>query len=267
MRQWRVIYDEPLSGQRNMAVDEAILNAVIAGRALPTLRLYAWDPPCLSLGYGQPVDDVDEARLSERGWQVVRRPTGGKAILHADELTYSVAMPATDELAQGDIVTSYRRISAALMCALESLGLTPSADPKSADAAAGGAVCFEVPSHYEITSGGRKLIGSAQMRRRGGVLQHGSLPLHGDIARICEVLTYPDEASRQQAQRQVRARATTLYDALGIALSWHTVAHAVERAFAETFSIAFTAGTLTQAETENADSLMHDRYAVIRKGK
>ena len=73
-----------------MAVDEAILDSIGLGESLPTVRLYAWDPPCLSLGYSQSIHDVDQGRLSEKGWGLVRRMTGGKAILHADELTYSL---------------------------------------------------------------------------------------------------------------------------------------------------------------------------------
>lgn len=89
MRQWRLINDFPAFGTRNMAVDEAILQSVTDGRALPTLRLYRWNPPCLSLGYGQKSSDVDFARAAALGWDVVRRPTGGRAILHTDEVTYS----------------------------------------------------------------------------------------------------------------------------------------------------------------------------------
>src|SRR6185295_7261954 len=94
MRQWRLIYDLPTTGAANMAADEAVLQAVSAGESMPTLRLYGWSPPCLSLGYGQKTRDVDFERIAANGWDVVRRPTGGRAILHVDELTYSVSLPA-----------------------------------------------------------------------------------------------------------------------------------------------------------------------------
>src|SRR5688572_28682565 len=111
MRQWRLIYDSPLPGSVNMARDEAIMTATAAGDVLPTLRLYAWDPACLSLGYGQTTRDVDFDRLISNGWEAVRRPTGGKAILHTDELTYSVALPEDDVLASGGIIETYLRLS------------------------------------------------------------------------------------------------------------------------------------------------------------
>ena len=94
---WRwLVMDVPLDGPANMAVDQAIMEAVAEERVPPTLRFYAWEPACLSLGYMQPVADVGRHHLAARGWDLVRRMTGGRAILHADELTYSVALPAED---------------------------------------------------------------------------------------------------------------------------------------------------------------------------
>src|SRR5690349_10912993 len=111
MRQWRLIYDIPANGAWNMAVDESLVESVGAGQSPPTLRFYSWNSPCLSLGYGQRFTDVDVTRVDQLGWDVVRRPTGGRAILHTDELTYSLSLPADDDLAAGTIVESYQRIS------------------------------------------------------------------------------------------------------------------------------------------------------------
>ncbi len=193
---WRLIIDEPCDGATNMAIDEAILEAVGRGDAPVTLRLYRWEPACLSLGYAQPVSDVDFARLAERNWHVVRRMTGGRAILHTDELTYSIALPLTHPLVSGTIPDSYRRLSSALMTALHKIGLDANADKRiNTHAAPVGPVCFEVPSDYEITASGKKLIGSAQVRKHNGALQHGSLPLCGDVSRICDALIFEDEGA------------------------------------------------------------------------
>ncbi len=260
MRQWRLIYDPPTSGIWNMAVDEAILQAVACGDAPPTLRFYDWDPPCLSLGYGQRANDVDFEAVTALGWTVVRRPTGGRAILHVDELTYSVALPGDDPLAAGDIVSSYRQISQALTAGLEQLGIHTQSEPQL-ERRSGGPVCFETPSHYEITVGGRKLVGSAQVRRYGGVLQHGSLPLHGDLGRICLALRYPDEAARAAAQRQVRARALTLVEAHnGHVFSWHEVADAIAEGFARVHGIQLLPAELTPAEYHQAERLAATVY-------
>lgn len=263
MRQWRFIYDQPLPGAVNMAVDDAILEHVLNGQSPPTLRLYAWSPPCLSLGYGQKLHDADLERIAAFGWTAVRRPTGGRAILHTDELTYSVTVPADHPLAQIDIVTSYRQISAALVDALQRLGLSPQAERATDMPRNPGAVCFEIPSHYEITVEGRKLVGSAQVRRKGALLQHGSLPLTGDLARICDALAYPDDASREAAREQVRSRAVTLSEALGTEVTWVQAADALAAAFESVFQAdgRSTAGTLTPSEVQMAEALIAGRYA------
>lgn len=259
MRQWRLIYDSPTSGARNMAVDDAILTV---GQHLPTLRFYAWQPSCLSLGYGQRAADVDFVRLSAAGWDIVRRPTGGRAILHVDELTYSLILPVDDPIAAGGILPSYRRIRCALVEGLKRLGLTPDPDTDAA-AVSNSPVCFDSPGRYEITVSGRKLLGSAQARRLGGVLQHGSLPLFGDIARICDVLAYPDETARALGRAQVRAHATTLAAALNTAhINWTTAADALASGFAAVFNVTFGDGPaqLSAAECDAADRLTADVY-------
>src|SRR5207253_7837683 len=143
-----------------------------------------------------------------------------RAILHADELTYSVALPAGHPLVEGSIIESYRRISAALMAAVNRIGLESRADKREKGPAQVGPVCFEVPSDYEITANGKKLIGSAQVRKSNAALQHGSLPLYGDLTRICDALAFADESTRQKARVRVLQRAVTLSDALGQTVTW-----------------------------------------------
>ena len=262
MRQWRLIYDIPAAGAWNMAIDESLMESVGAGQSPPTLRLYSWNPPCLSLGYGQRFAEVDFTSADLLGWDVVRRPTGGRAILHTDELTYSLSLPANDDLAAGTIVESYQRISLALLAGLIYLGAAPRADqrPEHIEVSS---VCFETPSHYEITVDGRKLVGSAQTRRKNAILQHGSLPLWGDIARICNGLLFPDDAARLSAEEHVRQRALTLADALGHEIVWLEAADAVAQGFAETFDVDFQnyEATLTDLEYDRAQQLMSDVYA------
>ena len=263
---WRLITDSPLSGSLNMATDEAILRAVGAGKAPPTLRLYGWSPACLSLGYGQPATDADLTAITAQGWHIVRRPTGGRAILHTDELTYAVCLPADHPLAHGSIVESYRRLSDGLLAMLRRLspqatiGADRKAVPDGDSRPALNPVCFEVPSDYEITADGKKLIGSAQARAHGGLLQHGAIPLHGDIARICEALAYPDSAARARAAEKVRRRAATLSEALGRPVTWAEAAEALQAAFAETFGIIFAAGALTQSESAMVAELLATKY-------
>jgi lipoate-protein ligase A len=252
---WRLLIDPPHDGIFNMAVDEALLEETAAGRSLPTLRFFAWEPPTLSLGFAQPVADVNRDALRRLGWGLVRRPTGGRAILHTDELTYSVTAPESHPLMQGGVLESYRRISLGLIAGLHLLGVEVQAEAGTRGRAAGNPVCFEIPSQYEISAGGKKLIGSAQARRPGGVLQHGAFPLHGDLARILQVLAGP-----QIPPERVHRRAATLADLLGREVSWQEAADAVTRGFTEAFGIEFRVGELTEEEKSRADALAHGKY-------
>jgi lipoate-protein ligase A len=251
MRQWRLIYDHPTNGVWNMAVDEALL---LSGGG-PVLRLYAWEPACLSLGYGQRFVEVDRTRLAALGWDVVRRPTGGRAVLHVDELTYSVVLPPGHALAAHDVIDSYRRISQALGAGLALLGEQPSADEVTSANSHRGPVCYELRSHYEVSLNGRKLVGSAQLRRSAGILQHGSIPLRGDIGRICEALAYPDEPSRCASREQVRQRAATLGD-----VNWEAAADALVKGFETALDVTFVQSKLTPAEQQLAEQLAVEVY-------
>lgn len=244
-----------------MAIDQAIMEEVAAQTAPPTLRFYAWQPACLSLGYGQFSREADQERIEAQGWHLVRRPTGGKAILHTDELTYSIAFPEHHPLVQGDILTSYRRLSAALLKGLHQLGVAAESMPLHAPPKSTGPVCFEVPSNYEITWRGRKLIGSAQVRRIGAVLQHGSLPLWGDVARICDALVFESESARVSAKDRVRERACTAEEALKCDLTWEKAAQVMAAAFAETFEVQLAPAELTSVEVERVARLVKETYA------
>ena len=263
MRQMRLLAESIFSpGARNMAVDCAIAEAVGSAAQLPALRLYGWQPTCLSLGYGQRLAEVAVEALPARGWGLVRRPSGGKAILHGDELTYSLCLPLGHALACGDVVESYRRISAGLLAALQILGLPAQAQPVAARSrASAGPVCFVLPSHYEIAIGGRKLIGSAQLRRGGALLQHGTLPLCGDIGRICDALNFDSGSAREKERGLLRQRATTLAEALGRAVSWAEAATAFRQGFAQAFGLELLEGSLSDAERERAATLQRERFA------
>jgi lipoate-protein ligase A len=257
---FRLIQDAHRDGAHNMAVDEAVSQAVSAGAQAPTLRLYGWAPPAISIGSSQRFASVDALRCEAEGVGIVRRSTGGLAILHTDEFTYAVALPKEHVLAQGDVLSSYRRISEAIMAALTRLGVREvQANRVAKEDKAQGPVCFEAPSDYEVIgmtdAGLKKLVGSAQWRRVDAVLQHGSLPLSGDIARICSYLSGAPEPER------VRKRAGTLSEALGKPVSWESVAAAWRDAFAETLDIVFETAPLSEQELAHADSLMTEKYA------
>jgi lipoate-protein ligase A len=250
-----------------MAIDEAILTAVAEGRSQSTLRFFAWEPPCLSIGYNQAADEVDIARCQQAGVDFVRRPTGGRAILHIDELTYSIVAPQDEPRVVGGVVESYRRLRAGLVRGLRLLGV----DVAQAEAGHGtvapigqdadvSAACFDAPSAYEVTAGGKKLVGSAQVRRRGAVLQHGSLPLQGDITRICRYLVVPSEERRQELRQELRARATSLELVLGRVVPLAQVAEALVRGFSEALNLHLEPGEVSQHEMALVQQFRGEKY-------
>ena len=253
---WRLLNTGFCDGATNMAVDEAILRGVVEGSSPPTLRFFAWQPACLSLGQAQPVADVDFDACRSLGVDVVRRPTGGRAILHVDELTYSVAAREDEPRVQGGIVESYRRLSEGLLAGLLRIGVpvrqVERPDGHDRDQ---GPVCFEVPSNYEIVVDGHKLIGSAQVRKNGAILQHGSLPLVGDIARICDVLAAQPDRDR------VRARAITVERTIGRQVTFDAAARAMAEGFASALNLRLEPGELTGPERTRAEELRREKYA------
>ena len=260
---WRLLRTQPAVGAWNMAIDEAILESTGQGSVPPTLRLFGWSPPCLSIGYAQPVDDVNMVRLKDRGWDIVRRPTGGRAILHTDELTYSICGRYNLPQLKGGVLESYQRLSQGLLEALQLLGIdadTPKETAQPILINEQNPVCFEVPSNYEITVGGKKLIGSAQARRKSGVLQHGSLPISGDLTRIIDVLHYIDESQREQARRDLLDHATTVERVLGYKGDWWITSYAFEIAFQKILNIELNKMDLSPAEGHRAVELYHEKY-------
>lgn len=244
----------------NMALDEAILEAVRKHQAPPTLRFYAWNPPCLSLGYAQSVKDADAAAIEREGWDLIRRPTGGKAILHTDEITYSISAPTDHPIFVNGILASYERISMALIAGLEGMGIKPelhATDRPSND----NPVCFQNPGPYEITVSGKKLVGSAQVRRAGGVLQHGSLPLQGDLGRICLALRYATEHDRKRAMREVSRQAITIERVLGKPCTWEEAVQYLTAGFEEAFRLSFSRQEPSQTEISRSLAILDERYS------
>jgi lipoate-protein ligase A len=247
---WRLLNTGLSDGPTNMAIDEAILMAVAVGLSPPTLRFYGWDPPCVSVGYAQRLrDEIDLDACCRLGYGWVRRPTGGRAILHVDELTYSVVAPVYEPRVAGDILTSYRRLSAGLVAGLGLLGCDARQAGEDAERHTPdpSAACFDVPSPYEVIAQGRKLIGSAQARRRRTVLQHGTLPLQGDVSRLGQVLALP-QAARDSLRVTLRQRAIALDEALGQAVSPDEAADALAQGFSQALHLTLAPGELTDDE-------------------
>ncbi len=246
---WRMLRSSPAPGVENMATDMALLREVRE----PVLRLYAWSPPAISLGYHQKISEIDTRRCATLGIDVVRRPTGGRAILHAEELTYAVILPADHPWFADGVYRVYERISGALLQALQTMGLPAVlAAPESSSEKkyARRAACFARSVRHEISVHGRKMVGSAQRRFREGLLQHGSIltgPAHEQLEQLLMQPASPD------AGPGLRQTAICMQDVLGRQPGLDEVVAAVISGFETFFQIELVESTLTQAETERRE--------------
>jgi len=242
MQNWRlIVHESPLAGSLNMAVDE-FLFLELPELPRTTLRFYQWIRPTASLGANQKLERVVNAEFCRRnGIDIVRRPTGGKVVLHHDEITYAVV--SNDESIFGPTLgSSYRRISEALVTGLGKLGLRASlAGPPPPDYAKGILPCFSHPARDEIEIAGRKIVGSAQKRTGRRFLQHGSIPLRHDENLLRSATSY---------EKGEGIRMTSLSAELGRDIGFAEAAGPLVEGFAEAFGAAFDARALGEAEWE-----------------
>jgi lipoate-protein ligase A len=241
---WRLLDTPPAPGAWNMAVDEALADSVRAGGP-PVLRVYRWSPPCLSLGRNQPSDGYDRGEIARRGLDVVRRPTGGRAVLHHRELTYSVA---AREGVLGGPRQAYAAINRALVAGLARLGVPAHLQPAGQARAPlpSLAPCFEQPVEGEVTAAGRKLIGSAQRADRGVLLQHGSLPIEDDQSAVALLLRADAAVASPEAP-------ATLAGLLGAAPAWETLVDALAAGWEEAVGVTLRRDGLSGEEVRGAE--------------
>ena len=262
---WRFVNTGNGEPAFNMALDEALLLVHEAGAAPPTLRVYGWCQPTLSLGYAQNAhQEVDLATCQSQGIAVVRRPTGGRAVLHDQEVTYSVVMPILLVDAASTITEHYRRIGMALAMALQSLGVPvhlarPQVRVASSRAQASPA-CFAALSRYELSAAGKKIVGSAQKRAQRALLQHGAIPLWLDRQRLFECFRVPPE--RRQAL--VQAAYTTMGAVNEVAptpVALSAVQNALRQSFSVTFGVELVEAPISPEEWRLAQHLQATKYA------
>jgi lipoyl(octanoyl) transferase len=253
---WRVLSDGPRDGPWNMAVDEAIAHAVGARQVPPTVRFYAWNGPTVSLGRFQDARGVVAPDARERrGIGVVRRPTGGRAVLHDDEITYSVCAPLDGAWGRGSVTESFRLIGAGLVVGLRDLGVAASlgdgGDDRSRERSA---ACFQGRRLPAVVADGRKLVGSAQRRWERALLQHGSLLVRVDLEMHQAVFpAWP----RDEPGRGVTCLSALLPEMPARA----EVEAALMGGWSEVLGVRGWSGELTAAERQEAERLAATPYA------
>ncbi len=262
---WRLIRSGPLTGAMNMALDEALLEAVADGNSLPILRLYGWAPPAVSLGYFQRGKGVVNPRACrELGYDVVRRNTGGRAVLHHREATYAVISPEKSPLFPGGILENYRAIAGVLLEAFLSLGveasLTPARERRGKGPGAQSSACFTAPASYELSFRGCKVTGSAQKRQDGAFLQHGSIPVDIEPARLFQALDTHGLHSPEEGGRLLERKVGWLNRWLPRPVAVAQVEESLIAAFARKANIHFLEDSPTPDELKRAGALAEEKY-------
>ena len=256
---WRFIDSGPCGASYNMALDEAVAGAVRADNARATLRFYEWDAPSVSIGCFQKIRDIDTEYCRQCKIPFVRRPTGGRAILHGDEITYSFSVKTNDGLFSRGLLDSYKKISAAFEKAFLKIGLAPelkllkdnrhtvSEDMRKSP------LCFQSVSYGEISVMSGKIIGSAQKRWPDGLLQQGSIPFSPDREKTGRVFgiqpsSEPDNKSRGLKDIMSDLNPGDLKDAIRVS-------------FEEMFDVSFVMSTPSREEVSLAHELESLKYS------
>ena len=234
--EWRWISDGLKTAEENMAVDSALLADCEQGLIPPTLRLYGWSEPAITIGYSQKAEaELDIERCRELGIAIVRRPTGGRALLHTNELTYAVVAPITRVPFNRGLKATFQAVSEALLSGLQGLGIRGEINTgKQRSGSVRSPACFASLNHCEITVGDKKLIGSAQKRTSKAFLQHGSVVIESDHKLFASLLKFEDESERTALQERLRNTTTTMNQICDRKLSYENISSALQEGFQKT---------------------------------
>ena len=259
---WRLIVDERVDGAANMAVDRAVLSCRSEGLVPATVRLYRWEVPTVTLGRFQKVDGVDLAACERRGFDVARRPTGGRGVLHDDELTYAVVAALPDGVPRGT-AASYAHLCAALARAYGTLGV-PAEFTARSRGERDSAACYLHATGADLSLGAAKLSGSAQVWRGDAVLQHGSFVVSRDVAAESEVFRLDERGAGALAERTA-----TLSGTLGRRPSTEEIAAAAVEAFEAELGVLLELGALSDEERSRAAAWVseHSIARAVRLGE
>lgn len=257
---WRFINSGFHNGAYNMATDMAITQKVAAGNSPPTLRVYGWRPAAISLGHFQSENDIDLELCKQDGIDIVFRPTGGRAILHLNEITYSVSIPPSNKYYSSDINNVYRQISLCLVRSLKLLDIPveferakKSVKKFSNDLSS---LCYATSIQYEIAINGKKLVGSAQRRIAGGVLQHGSILMGIEHLNITKYLKKGDDRSKDAIYQYMKENTISLDQVTSKKLDYNLLSLCLKDGFSQELNVEFEDSEITDEELKTSKELL-----------
>ena len=242
--QWRLLKTENISAAKNMAIDRAVLVANSEGNSPPTVRFFTWKPPAISIGYFQSLkEEVDLDVCKKLGVDCVRRITGGGAVFHDDELTYSIVIPEDHPQIPKNIMDSYGRICGAIIHGLDYLGIESNYKPIN-----------------DIIANSKKISGNAQTRKLKTVLQHGTVLMDVDVEKMFSILKVPNEKIRDKLISDVKERVTSVKHVLGRDVSFSDAAEAMKTGFEKEFNVELVEGELSEEELKLAKNFERDFF-------
>jgi len=260
---WRIIPFARGDAFENMAIDEAIFRMNQQKDMPPTLRLYGWKKQAVSLGYFQDADrEIQRSYCRDRDIDIVRRPTGGKAVLHGNDLTYSLVGRGDNPLFSPDIIETYRIISECLLRGLAKSGVEARMveEGRIGDASSD-AFCFAASYKNELLSDGKKICGSAQVRARGVFLQHGSILIDFDPAAVRAAIIANDTAMKADT---LNARVSSIRRSIGETIGMDTLCRNIASGFEEVLKVRLIEGRLSPEEERLKDRLLKNKYKTAR---
>ena len=242
--EWRLLLTGANTAARNMAIDRAVLVSNGEGKVPPTVRFYEWTPSAISIGYFQSlVEEVDLEMCEKYGVDYVRRITGGGAVFHDDELTYSIVIPESHKDISKNIMESYGKICGAVIEGLKNL---------------------EIDSEYkpinDIIVNGKKISGNAQTRKYKTILQHGTVLMDVNVEKMFSLLKVTNEKIRDKLISDVKERVTSINHILKKEVSFKYIANAMKKGFEEEFNVNLLLGKLTEEELKLTDKFEKEYF-------
>lgn len=264
---WYFINSGPCNPAYNMALDEALLEFHSKGEIPPVIRFYEWNPATLSIGFFQRVRDINLEAVKAQHIGFVRRPTGGRAVLHDSELTYSIIVTEQYPNMPESVTEAYRVLSEGLLKGFQYLGLNAyfsipdTDDKKEALKRPKSAVCFDAPSWYELVVEGKKVAGSAQTRQKGVILQHGAILLDLDEDKLLSLFHFPSEEAKETMRKQLPEKAVAINRIAPRRITIEECIEAFKKGFEDALEIEFIPFDLTDEQKEYVKTLEKEKYA------
>lgn len=267
MTTWYFLNSGKCSPSYNMALDEALMDWHSEGLIPPVIRFYEWEPATVSIGYFQTASkDIDLQAVKEQGLGFVRRPTGGRAVLHEHELTYSIIVAESYPNMPPTVTEAYRVLSEGLLEGFKNLGMDAyfsvpeTAEQQDALKKPKSAVCFDAPSWYELVVEGKKVAGSAQTRQKGVILQHGAILLHLDIEKLLSVFAFSSDAVKERMRINLPNKAVAMDTLIDRHITVEECVTAFKAGFAKALDITFESFVLSDDQEAYVKKIEAEKY-------